>query len=60
MNRRTFNQQLTSLAVGATVLGRAPLPVPGRDNTAAAAPPAVPFQLSVMLWTEISFACSAP
>lgn len=55
MNRRSFNRQLTSLALGASALAGAPVPLLGQDNKTgaapAAAPSAVPFQFSVMLWT---------
>jgi hydroxypyruvate isomerase len=51
VNRRTFNQKFTSLAVGASVLGRAPVLLAGQESKPAAAASAVPFQLSVMLWT---------
>ena len=55
MNRRSFNRQLTSLALGASALASAPIPLLGQDNKTGAAPAAapsvVPFQFSVMLWT---------
>jgi hydroxypyruvate isomerase len=51
MNRRVFNQKLSSLALGASVLGRAPVLISDQDSKAAVVPSIVPFQLSVMLWT---------
>ncbi len=51
MNRRTFNQQLTSLAFGASILNREPLRLSLQDNKIAPAQSPLPFQLSVMLWT---------
>jgi hydroxypyruvate isomerase len=51
MNRRSFNQQLTSFALGASALGRAPILLNGGESRTVAAPSPVPFQFSVMLWT---------
>jgi hydroxypyruvate isomerase len=51
MNRRTFNQQLSSLALGASVLGRAPEVLASQGDKGAAAASSVPFQFSIMLWT---------
>ncbi len=59
MNRRSFNRQLASLAVGASALAGAPVPLLAGESKATAgllsAPGAaastVPFQFSVMLWT---------
>jgi len=51
MNRRAFHKQLASLAMGATALGRAPIPLRVQGNARVAAPPAIPFQISLMLWT---------
>lgn len=51
MNRRTFNQTLSTLALGASALAGAPIPLLGQDNKTAASPSAVPFDFSIMLWT---------
>jgi hydroxypyruvate isomerase len=51
VNRRAFNKQVTSLAFGASVLAREPLFLASQDDKAVGGPSALPFQLSVMLWT---------
>ncbi len=51
MNRRSFNRQLSSLALGASALGSAPELLASQGNRAAAAFSPVPFQFSIMLWT---------
>ena len=51
MNRRSFNRRLSSLALGASVLGSAPELLASQGNRGAAASSPVPFQFSIMLWT---------
>jgi hydroxypyruvate isomerase len=51
MNRRSFNRQLSSIALGASVLGRAPELLASQGGNAPAKASSVPFQFSVMLWT---------
>ena len=53
MDRRSFNKNLSTLALGVTALESARLTLaqtPGQ-SAAPATRPALPFQLSVMLWT---------
>ena len=51
MNRRSFSRRLSSLALGASVLGSAPELLASQGNRGAAASSPVPFQFSIMLWT---------
>ena len=51
MNRRSFNRQLSSIALGASVLGRAPEVLASQRHGVASKASSVPFQFSVMLWT---------
>jgi len=51
MNRRSFNRQLSSFALGASVLGGAPELLANQSSSAASKISSVPFQFSVMLWT---------
>lgn len=50
MDRRTFSKQLSALALGVSALEPVAL-AGGQGGTPTGARPAVPFQLSVMLWT---------
>lgn len=49
MNRRTFNQQLATMALGTSILG--PSATVAAQGATKAAAPSVPFDFSVMLWT---------
>jgi hypothetical protein len=51
VNPRIFSEKFTSLALGASVLGRAPVLLAGQESKPASSTSAVPFQLPVILWT---------